>query len=181
MMDFFFVFQVGCPVLALEVLSKIPKVTKKSSSSPLSKTSSKANLNSSHPLENGTQGGDDWGPPAAPVSAWAVNDSAAILDWSQPVVKLEDDELNLDWGENKMEEDDDEDDEDEGGLTMKEPESQTKVDVSSVSGGSKLQRGDSQVGGVGLGPWTKCTASECEGQSWTKASLYFRLSRRLMS
>uniref|UniRef100_A0A3P8UW05 Dmx-like 2 n=1 Tax=Cynoglossus semilaevis TaxID=244447 RepID=A0A3P8UW05_CYNSE len=124
-------FKVGCPVLALEVLSKIPKVTKKSSSSPLSKASSKANLNSSHPLENGTQGGDDWGPPAAPVSAWAVNDSAAILDWSQPVVKLEDDELNLDWGENKMEEDDDEDDEDEGGLTMKEPESQTKVDVKS--------------------------------------------------
>ncbi|KAG8001262.1 DmX-like protein 2, partial [Nibea albiflora] len=69
-------FKVGCPVLALEVLSKIPKVTKKSGSSPLSKASSKANLNSSQPLENGTQGGVDWGFPAAPAPAWGGNDSA---------------------------------------------------------------------------------------------------------
>ncbi|KAK7926001.1 hypothetical protein WMY93_008311 [Mugilogobius chulae] len=93
-------FKVGCPVLALEVLSKIPKVTvKKSGSSPLSKASSKATLNSSQPLENGgPAGGLDWGAPAAP--AWGGNDSAADLDWSQPVVKAED-ELQLDWGEDK--------------------------------------------------------------------------------
>lgn len=124
----------GCPVLALEVLSKIPKVTKKSGSSPLSKASSKANLNSSQPLENGTQG--DWGSPAAPAHAWGGNESAGGLDWSQPLVKLDDDELKLDWEADK---DDDEDEDDDDGLTMKKPEAETKAD-------SKLQREDSQVG-----------------------------------
>lgn len=131
----------GCPVLALEVLSKIPKVTKKSGSSPLSKASSKANLNSSQPLENGTQGGMDWGFPAAPAQAWGGNDSTGGLDWSQPVVKVEDDGLKLDWG-NDNEDDEDEDD----GLTMKKPEAETKADGGSESSGSKLQRENSQVG-----------------------------------
>ncbi|XP_019121162.1 dmX-like protein 2 isoform X8 [Larimichthys crocea] len=132
-------FKVGCPVLALEVLSKIPKVTKKSGSSPLSKASSKANLNSSQPLENGTQGGVDWGFPAAPAQAWGGNDSTGGLDWSQPVVKVEDDGLKLDWG-NDNEDDEDEDD----GLTMKKPEAETKADGGSESSGSKLQRENSQ-------------------------------------
>lgn len=124
----------GCPVLALEVLSKIPKVTRKSGSSPLSKASSKANLNSSQPLENGTQGAVDWGSPAPP--AWGGNDSAGGLDWSQPLVKVEEDELKLDWGQDK--EDDEDEDEDGDGLTMKKADEE--------SGGSKLQREDSQVG-----------------------------------
>ncbi|XP_034719332.1 dmX-like protein 2 isoform X5 [Etheostoma cragini] len=124
-------FKVGCPVLALEVLSKIPKVTKKSSSSPLSKASSKANLNSSQPLENGTQGGVEWGYPA--VNAWGENDSAAGLDWSQPLVKVEEDTLKLDWEEGK-EEDEDEDDD---GLTMKKPEAETK--------GDEVPQGESEV------------------------------------
>lgn len=136
------VLQVGCPVLALEVLSKIPKVTKKSGSSPLSKASSKANLNSSQPLENGTQGGVDWGSPAAPAYAWGGNDSAGGLDWSQPMVKVEDDGLNLDWGDDK----EDDEDEDDDGLTMKKPEAETKADGGLESGGSKLQRENSQVG-----------------------------------
>ncbi|XP_049457284.1 dmX-like protein 2 isoform X5 [Epinephelus fuscoguttatus] len=125
-------FKVGCPVLALEVLSKIPKVTRKSGSSPLSKASSKANLNSSQPLENGTQGAVDWGSPAPP--AWGGNDSAGGLDWSQPLVKVEEDELKLDWGQDK--EDDEDEDEDGDGLTMKKADEE--------SGGSKLQREDSQ-------------------------------------
>ncbi|XP_022603239.1 dmX-like protein 2 isoform X3 [Seriola dumerili] len=133
-------FKVGCPVLALEVLSKIPKVTKKSGSSPLSKASSKANLNSTQPLENGTQGSVDWGTPAAP--AWGGNDSVGGLDWSQPLVKVEDDELKLDWEDDK-EEDEDEDDDD--GLTMKKPEPETKADGGGT-GGAKLQRADSQAG-----------------------------------
>ncbi|XP_018539122.1 dmX-like protein 2 isoform X2 [Lates calcarifer] len=130
-------FKVGCPVLALEVLSKIPKVTKKSGSSPLSKASSKVNVNSTQPLENGTQGGVDWGSPAAP--AWGGNDSVGGLDWSQPVVKVEEDELKLDWGEDK---DDDDDDDDDDGLTMKKAE--PGPDGGSESGGPKLQRADSQ-------------------------------------
>uniref|UniRef100_A0A674CK68 Dmx-like 2 n=1 Tax=Salmo trutta TaxID=8032 RepID=A0A674CK68_SALTR len=111
-------FKVGCPVLALEVLSKIPKVTKKSvSSSPLSKV--KAN------------------------PAWGTEESSATLDWSQPLVKLEDDGLQLDWGDDKN---DDEDD-DDGGLTMKKTDVETKADEG--SGGVRppgLQREDSQVG-----------------------------------
>lgn len=133
----------GCPVLALEVLSKIPKVTKKSGSSPLSKASSKANLNSTQPLENGTQGGVDWGSRAAPSHAWGGNDSVGGLDWSQPVVKVEEDELKLDWGDDK---EDDEDEDEDDGLTMKKPEPETKADGGLESGGAKLQRADSQVG-----------------------------------
>lgn len=132
-------FKVGCPVLALEVLSKIPKVCKKSVSSPLSKASSKANLNTSQPLENGTHGGLDWSSPAVPTQAWGGNDSAGGLDWSQPVKVVEEDELKLDWGDDK-----DEDDDDDDGLTMKKPELETKAEEGSGKGCSKLQREDSQ-------------------------------------
>ncbi|XP_030614687.1 dmX-like protein 2 isoform X2 [Archocentrus centrarchus] len=138
-------FKVGCPVLALEVLSKIPKVCKKSVSSPLSKASSKANLNTSQPLENGTHGGLDWGSPAVPTQAWGGNDGAGGLDWSQPMKKVEEDELKLDWGDDKdEEEEEDEDDDDDDGLTMKKPELETKAEEGSEKGGSKLQREDSQ-------------------------------------
>lgn len=133
----------GCPVLALEVLSKIPKVCKKSGSSPLSKASSKANLNTSQPLENGTQGGLDWGSPAAPTQAWGGNDGTGGLDWSQPMVKVEEDELKLDWGDDK--EDNEDEDEDDDGLTMKKPELETKGEEGSGKGSQKLQREDSQV------------------------------------
>ncbi|XP_037647237.1 dmX-like protein 2 isoform X10 [Sebastes umbrosus] len=134
-------FKVGCPVLALEVLSKIPKVTKKSGSSPLSKASSKANVNSTKPLENGTQGGVDWGSPAPPAHAWGGDGSAGGLDWSQPLVKVEDDDLKLDWEADKDEDEDDDDDDD--GLTMKKPEAET-ADGGSESDGPKMQRDDSQ-------------------------------------
>uniref|UniRef100_A0A3B4FYB5 Dmx like 2 n=1 Tax=Pundamilia nyererei TaxID=303518 RepID=A0A3B4FYB5_9CICH len=108
-------FKVGCPVLALEVLSKIPKVCKKSGSSPLSKASSKA---------------------------WGGNDGTGGLDWSQPMVKVEEDELKLDWGDVK----EDDEDEDDGGLTMKKPELETEGEEGSGKGSQKLQREDSQVG-----------------------------------
>lgn len=107
----------------------------------MSKASSKTNLNSSKPLENGTQVGVDWGSSAVPAPSWGGNDSGAGFDWSQPVTKGEDDELKLDWGNDKDEdvEDDDEDD----GLTMKKPD---PGDGGSESGGAKLQRENSQVG-----------------------------------
>lgn len=98
----------------------------------MSKASSKTNLNSSKPLENGTQGGIDWGSSAAPSHSWGGNDSGAGFDWSQPVTKAEDDELKLDWG----------DDKDEDGLTMKIPETK---DGGLESGSTKLQRENSQV------------------------------------
>uniref|UniRef100_A0A3Q2U785 Dmx-like 2 n=1 Tax=Fundulus heteroclitus TaxID=8078 RepID=A0A3Q2U785_FUNHE len=118
-------FKVGCPVLALEVLSKIPKVSRKSGSLPLSKAPTKANVNASQPLENGTQGAVDW-----------ANNGVGELDWSQPLVKLDEDELKLDWTDDR----EDEEDEDEDGLTMKKPE--IGID------GPKLQREDSQVSSI---------------------------------
>ncbi|KAI4881493.1 hypothetical protein NFI96_021816, partial [Prochilodus magdalenae] len=107
-------FKVGCPVLALEVLSKIPKVTKKASS--LSKGSSQANVSASQPQENGGRAADlDWGI-SGPTQAWPTETSAG-LDWSQPMIKTEEEGLQLDWGDEK-----DEDEEEDGGLTMKKPE-----------------------------------------------------------
>lgn len=122
------------------MLSKIPKITKKSGSSPLSKASSKANVNSSQPVENGTQGGLDWGCPAPPAAAWGGSDSVGGgLDWSQPMVTVEEDELKLDWGDDKAEEDEDD------GLTMRKPAAETMADGGSGLSGSKLQRENSQV------------------------------------
>ncbi|XP_022542730.2 dmX-like protein 2 isoform X3 [Astyanax mexicanus] len=121
-------FKVGCPVLALEVLSKIPKVTKKA----LSKGSSQGNVSASQPQENGGRASDlNWSAPV-PTQAWGA-DSSAGLDWSQPLIKTEDEGLQLDWGENKDEDEDEE--EEDGGLTMKKPEPSEKAE--------HLQRSDS--------------------------------------
>ncbi|XP_063044678.1 dmX-like protein 2 [Engraulis encrasicolus] len=125
-------FKVGCPVLALEVLSKIPKVTKKAgSSSSMSKGSSMANVSSGQqqPQENGGGRAADldwgaapaWGSTTTGTSASSAFESSADLDWGQPVTKADDDELKLDWGEDKGDDDEDED-EDDGGLTMKKPD-----------------------------------------------------------
>ena len=122
------------------MLSKIPKVTKKSGSSPLSKGSSVANVNTSQPVENGTQGAMDWGAPGGPAPAWGANDSAGGLDWSQPLVQIEDDGLQLDWGADKDEDDEDDDEDNEGGLTMKKPEVETKAEPI-----SQTLKEDSQV------------------------------------
>ncbi|XP_052438398.1 dmX-like protein 2 isoform X2 [Carassius gibelio] len=108
-------FKVGCPLLALEVLSKIPKVTKKASS--LSKGSSVANVTGAQPQENGGKASDlNWGAPALSSQSLGT-DSSTRLDWSQPMVKIEDEGLQLDWGDDKEEEEDE-----EGGLTMRKPE-----------------------------------------------------------
>ncbi|KAJ8247851.1 hypothetical protein GJAV_G00251230 [Gymnothorax javanicus] len=125
-------FKVGCPVLALEVLSKLPKVTKKAGSS-LSKDSSMVTIGSSQPQENGGKAADlGWGGGTA--------ESSAGLDWSQPMLKVEDEGLQLDWGEDK-----DEDDDDEGGLTMtpKAEERPEKKDLRGLAGSRGLQREDS--------------------------------------
>ncbi|KAG7267248.1 hypothetical protein CRUP_037231 [Coryphaenoides rupestris] len=131
-------------ILALEVLSKIPKVTKKSGSSPLSKGSSVANVSSSlQPVENGTQGAMDWGAPSTPAPAWGASDSAGGLDWSQPLVQIEGEGLQLDWGADK---DEDDDEDEEGGLTMKKPEVETKAEPISDSQTLKEDsQGESEV------------------------------------
>ncbi|XP_066557486.1 dmX-like protein 2 isoform X2 [Amia ocellicauda] len=136
-------FKVGCPVLALEVLSKIPKVTKKSGSS-LSKEPSMVNITSSQLQENGGKASDfNWSVSDTTTTGavWgSSSDSAAGLDWSQPLVKVEDEGLQLDWGEDK-----DEDEDDDGGLTMKETKSDEKIAQLSqgVAKPPSLQKDDS--------------------------------------
>uniref|UniRef100_A0A673GBM5 DmX-like protein 2 n=1 Tax=Sinocyclocheilus rhinocerous TaxID=307959 RepID=A0A673GBM5_9TELE len=128
-------FKVGCPLLALEVLSKIPKVTKKASS--LSKGSSVANVSAPQPQENGGKASDlDWGAPGVPSQAWGAESSTG-LDWSQPMVKMEDEGLQLDWGFDK-----EEDEDEEGGLTMKKPEVEDE-EAKKPSKSAALQREDS--------------------------------------
>ncbi|MGH0132212.1 UNVERIFIED_CONTAM: hypothetical protein FKN15_021633 [Acipenser sinensis] len=141
-------FKVGCPVLALEVLSKIPKVFKKTGSS-LSKDT---NVIASQPLENAGRASDlDWSQTGAASSTldWGSSGEAATaVDWSQPLIKLEDDGLQLDWENDK---DDDEEDEDDVGLTMKDSKSDEKITKQkdeSSPGSEKppgLQRGDSAL------------------------------------
>lgn len=108
-------FKVGCPVLALEVLSKIPKVTKKTSS--LSKGASTAEVSAA---QNGVRASD--------------------LDWSQPVMKGDDDELKLDWGnDDEGDEDEEEEEEDDKkGLMMKEEETKEIEDEEKSAGDWKV-------------------------------------------
>nr|XP_034493175.1 dmX-like protein 2 isoform X7 [Marmota flaviventris] len=106
-------FKVGCPVLALEVLSKIPKVTKMSAlpakKDPPDFVSKKMGDVSaeSKTMSNGNgSSGTDWS-----------NITSAQFDWSQPIVKVDEEPLTLDWGEDHdsaLEED-----EDAVGLVMK--------------------------------------------------------------
>nr|DBA31766.1 TPA: hypothetical protein GDO54_007546 [Pyxicephalus adspersus] len=121
-------FKVGCPVLALEVLSKIPKL-------------SKSVVNNEDLLGLGSVGQDSLLPVGkvnnleeVSTSVWftpastATKDSLADFDWGLPVVKIEDEPLQLDWGEDK------ESDEDEG-LVLKnlnlDNKSQSPTDISS--------------------------------------------------
>ncbi|XP_062944784.1 dmX-like protein 2 isoform X8 [Cynocephalus volans] len=114
-------FKVGCPVLALEVLSKIPKVTKKSAlpakkDQPdfISKKISDA-PSESKTLSNGNgSSGIGWS-----------NVTSSEFDWSQPVVKVDEEPLNLDWGEDHdsaLEEEE----EDAVGLVMKSTDAREK-------------------------------------------------------
>uniref|UniRef100_A0A8C9FKM5 RAVE complex protein Rav1 C-terminal domain-containing protein n=1 Tax=Pavo cristatus TaxID=9049 RepID=A0A8C9FKM5_PAVCR len=121
-------FKVGCPVLALEVLSKIPKVRKKSALATEKDASSppmQAGVSDSKALRDGAGSGDvDW---SKPVSAsFALEDTAessAQFDWSQPAVKFDDEPLTLDWGEDKNESDEEDKD---VGIIMKNSKSASK-------------------------------------------------------
>ncbi|XP_006831710.1 PREDICTED: dmX-like protein 2 isoform X3 [Chrysochloris asiatica] len=104
-------FKVGCPVLALEVLSKIPKVTKISALPAkedqlefISKKMGKIPSESQALRDGNGSSGIDWSNVASPQ-----------IDWSQPIVNVEEEPLNLDWGE----EHDSAREEEEDGLVMK--------------------------------------------------------------
>ncbi|XP_056428268.1 dmX-like protein 2 isoform X1 [Hyla sarda] len=111
-------FKVGCPVLALEVLSKIPKLSKSMANNEdlLSVGSvgpdSMSFIGKSH-LEEGSESG--WFTPAASSAKQSnFEESANDFDWGSPLIKIEDEPLQLEWGEDK--ESDKEDDE---GLVLK--------------------------------------------------------------
>ncbi|XP_042108397.1 dmX-like protein 2 isoform X5 [Ovis aries] len=88
-------FKVGCPVLALEVLSKIPKVTKvsalpskKDQPDFISKKMDDVPSESKTLSDSDRSFGTDWS-----------NVTSSQIDWSQPVVRIEEEPLTLDWGE----------------------------------------------------------------------------------
>ncbi|XP_044135572.1 LOW QUALITY PROTEIN: dmX-like protein 2 [Bufo gargarizans] len=127
-------FKVGCPVLALEVLSKIPKLSKSmfNNEDLLSVGSvgpdSFHSIGKSH-LEEGSE--SDWfslAPSSAKPSMF--EDSVNNFDWGSPLIKIEDEPLQLDWEENKESDTGDDD-----GLVLKslnlEQKDQSLKDVSS--------------------------------------------------
>ncbi|XP_078283348.1 dmX-like protein 2 isoform X1 [Rhinoraja longicauda] len=135
-------FKVGCPVLALEVLSKIPKVMKKSKPSL---TTGKPRIivqGQNGVAENGDGTNDANRPQTATGTSsqgWQSSNSAGF-DWGAPVVTVSDEALKLDW-DNDLE--DEYEEKEEGGLVMKDAE---KVDVAEkgVPGESPaVQREDS--------------------------------------
>ncbi|XP_050759342.1 dmX-like protein 2 isoform X7 [Gymnogyps californianus] len=121
-------FKVGCPVLALEVLSKIPKVRKKSTVAAEKDSSSppiQAGVSDSKALRDSAGRGDtDWSKPiSASFALENTVESSAQFDWSQPAVKFDDEPLTLDWGEDKN--GSDEEDKDVG-IMMKNSKSDSK-------------------------------------------------------
>ncbi|XP_010179276.1 PREDICTED: dmX-like protein 2 isoform X3 [Mesitornis unicolor] len=121
-------FKVGCPVLALEVLSKIPKIRKKSTVAAEKNSSSppiQAGVSDSTALTDGAGSGDiDWSKPTATSFALGGTvESSAQFDWSQPAVRFDDEPLTLDWGEDKN--GSDEEDKDVG-IMMKTSKSDSK-------------------------------------------------------
>ncbi|XP_060787870.1 dmX-like protein 1 isoform X2 [Neoarius graeffei] len=124
--------QAGCPMLALDVLSKMPKVIKKSKmhnqekpsptfSGPDNPDSGKdqaSTLDWSQPMFNGFGSVSDT--LSSPQEDHSHSDSVLSFDWSQPSITLQDEPLELKWDSDKEESEDE-----ETGLAMKKinPES----------------------------------------------------------
>ncbi|KAF6129737.1 Dmx like 2 [Phyllostomus discolor] len=107
-------FKVGCPVLALEVLSKIPKVTKSSALSARKDQPEFISKKMGDVHSESKTLSDDRGSSGIDLS----NVSSLQFDWSQPVVKVDEEPLSLDWDEDHdsaLEEEE----EDTDGLVMK--------------------------------------------------------------
>lgn len=106
--------QAGCPMLALEVLSKMPKVRR------YSKASAQEDMDASEPgSKNGQTSDPDWSQTALNGYESDGNslcnshsDSVLSFDWSQPSLTIPDEPLDLKWDSDKDE--DEQDDEDMG-------------------------------------------------------------------
>lgn len=127
--------QAGCPMLALDVLSKMPKFIKKSK---MLHRQEKLSITSSGPDNPGSESGKDqpsaldWSQRmfngfesvsdtlSSPQEDHSHSDSVLSFDWSQPSMTLQDEPLELKWDSDKEDSEDE-----EAGLAMKkiEPES----------------------------------------------------------
>lgn len=102
----------GCPMLALEVLSKMPKVHKHSKLLNQEDTGITGEL--SVGSKNGQATDPDWSQPAlngyesdGNSLSNSKSDSVLSFDWSQPSVTLPDEPLELKWDSDKDEEEED--------------------------------------------------------------------------
>ncbi|XP_062399694.1 dmX-like protein 1 isoform X3 [Sardina pilchardus] len=112
--------QAGCPLLALEVLSRLPRAIKASAPAPLDasdhqppaeQASAATEPDWSQPLFNGFGSACD-SPSSLDPSR---SDSALSLDWSQPSASMADEPLELKWDSDKDEDEEDEEEEEEDG------------------------------------------------------------------
>ncbi|XP_041855596.1 dmX-like protein 1 isoform X2 [Melanotaenia boesemani] len=108
----------GCPMLALEILSKMPKVHKHSKHSNQEDTGISAEL--SVGSRNGQASDPDWSPPALNGYETGGNslsnsqsDSVLSFDWSQPSMTLPDEPLELKWDSDKEDDDEKEENQEE--------------------------------------------------------------------
>ncbi|XP_045890266.1 dmX-like protein 1 isoform X1 [Micropterus dolomieu] len=107
--------QAGCPMLALEVLCKMPKVRKHSKLPNQADTSITAESVGS---KNGKTSDPDWSQSAlndyksqGSSLSNSQSDSLLSFDWSQPSLTLPDESLELKWDSDKDDEDDEGEDE----------------------------------------------------------------------
>ncbi|KAK2837802.1 hypothetical protein Q5P01_015014 [Channa striata] len=125
--------QAGCPMLALEVLSKMPKVHKRSKVPKQQDTDMAAEL--SVGSKNGQSSDPDWSQPALNGYESSGNslsnsqsDSVLSFDWSQPSVTLPEESLELKWDSDKDDHEEDDEDEEE----IKNAKSNRTADSASV-------------------------------------------------
>ncbi|XP_049435628.1 dmX-like protein 1 isoform X5 [Epinephelus fuscoguttatus] len=108
--------QAGCPMLSLEVLSKMPKVRKHSK--PPNQDGRGIASELSVGSKTGQTSDPDWSQPAlngyesdGNSLSNSHSDSVLSFDWSQPSLQLPDEPLELKWDSEKEEEEDDEEEE----------------------------------------------------------------------
>lgn len=126
--------QAGCPMLALEVLSKMPKVVKRSklpqddtTNPDLSETKKEqaSDLDWSQPALNGFESVSD-------SLSNSQSDSVLSFDWGQPSVSVQDEALELKWDSDKEEEEEEDNDEPQG-LVMKSADNTSSVFQDAIS------------------------------------------------
>ncbi|XP_042327082.1 dmX-like protein 2 isoform X1 [Sceloporus undulatus] len=143
-------FKVGCPVLALEVLSKLPKISSKSSifikKEEASPSPTMQNGVKLEPKTSGEVSDLDWSQPITITSdLLSYTDASSLIDWSKPAITFEDEPLKLDWEDDKSGSQEDED-----GLQMKdsmlEPDSKKQDEKSSdISQSEDVETGETEV------------------------------------